>query len=89
MPDVPKLACAALAALLLTSAAPRPRPPTIVLISIVTWRADHLGAYGYRGGTSPFLDELGERGTVFEEAVRRRPRLRRHGLFWTVQRIMR
>jgi hypothetical protein len=64
-----KLGCAAAAIFLLSSAAPRPAPPTIVLISIDTLRADHLGSYGYPRATSPFLDELAQNGTVFEEAV--------------------
>lgn len=43
--------------------------PAIVIISIDTLRADHLGAWGSQGGTSPFLDSLAAGGTVFEEAV--------------------
>jgi len=39
-----------------------------VLISIDTLRADHLGCYGYPRPTSPFLDELARRATLFEEA---------------------
>src|SRR4051794_9490311 len=62
-------AAAAVLALLLGSAAPRQAPPTIVLVSIDTLRADHLGAYGYAGATSPFLDELAARGTLFEDDV--------------------
>jgi hypothetical protein len=53
-------------------AAPVPPPrfepaPTrgIVLISLDTLRADHLGCYGYGRDTSPFLDRLAERGTLF------------------------
>jgi arylsulfatase A-like enzyme len=64
-----KLALAAGIALLLSSAAPHAEPPTIVLISIDTLRADHLGTYGYRAAMSPFLDELADSGTLFEEAV--------------------
>ncbi|MCK5408335.1 MAG: sulfatase-like hydrolase/transferase, partial [Candidatus Krumholzibacteria bacterium] len=30
----------------------------IVLIVVDTLRADHLGCYGYKRPTSPFLDEL-------------------------------
>lgn len=45
------------------------RPSGIVLISIDTLRADHLGAYGYPLDTSPFFDELAERGTLFENAI--------------------
>jgi len=40
-----------------------------VLISLDTLRADHLGAYGYPRPTSPFLDSLAARGTLFESAV--------------------
>ena len=39
----------------------------IVLISIDTLRADHLGAYGHRRETSPNLDALAARGAVFED----------------------
>lgn len=45
------------------------RPPDILLVSIDTVRADHLGAYGYPRHTSPFIDSLAAEGTVFEEAV--------------------
>src|ERR1700688_1911402 len=40
----------------------------LVLISIDTLRADHLGCYGYPRPTSSFLDELARRATLFEEA---------------------
>lgn len=40
----------------------------IILISIDTLRADHLGTYGYTRSTSPFIDSLAERGVVFENA---------------------
>ena len=39
----------------------------ILLISLDTTRADHLGCYGWRRNTSPHLDRLAEQGTVFEE----------------------
>ncbi|MFT4625561.1 MAG: arylsulfatase A-like enzyme [Myxococcota bacterium] len=39
--------------------------PDVVLVSIDTLRADHLGAYGYDRDTSPFMDELASTGTVF------------------------
>ena len=35
-------------------------PRTIVLISLDTTRADHLGCYGYDQDTSPHIDELAE-----------------------------
>lgn len=42
--------------------------PNVVLISIDTLRADHLGAYGYHRDTSPHLDALARDATVFEAA---------------------
>ncbi len=47
---------------------PPPPRPSVVLISIDTLRADHLGLYGYARDTSPFLDRLAEQGLVFEHA---------------------
>jgi arylsulfatase len=44
-----------------------------ILISLDTLRADHLGAYGYRRATSPFLDSLAARGTLFENAIAQLP----------------
>jgi arylsulfatase A-like enzyme len=41
----------------------------LVLISVDTLRADHLGAYGYARPTSPFFDRLASRGTLFEWAI--------------------
>ena len=45
------------------------RPPNLVIVSIDTLRADHLGLYGYHRETSPHLDELAERSVVFDQAV--------------------
>jgi arylsulfatase A-like enzyme len=45
-----------------------PAPPNVVLISLDTTRADHLGVYGYAGGTSPNLDRFAERAVVYERA---------------------
>ena len=44
------------------------RPTAIVLISLDTLRADHLGVYGHHRFTSPVLDEFGAKGVVFEDA---------------------
>jgi arylsulfatase A-like enzyme len=44
-----------------------------ILISIDTLRADHLGAYGYPRPTTPFLDSLARRSTLFEEAYAQFP----------------
>ncbi len=45
-----------------------PVQPTIVLISLDTLRADHLGTYGHHRQTSPVLDSFAADGTVFEDA---------------------
>ncbi len=39
----------------------------MILISIDTLRADHLGAYGATKGATPFLDSLAQQGVLFEE----------------------
>ena len=40
----------------------------VILISIDTLRADHLGVYGYEKNTSPNIDRLGAEAFVFEQA---------------------
>ena len=45
------------------------RKNNIILVSIDTLRADHLGCYGYQRPTSPTLDSLARRGTLFENFV--------------------
>jgi len=45
-----------------------PARPSVILISIDTLRADHLGLYGYGRDTSPFLDRFARQCTVFERA---------------------
>jgi arylsulfatase A-like enzyme len=47
--------------------------PNIVLISIDTLRADHLGSYGYERNTSPNIDKLAEKGVLFENAYSQSP----------------
>jgi arylsulfatase A-like enzyme len=46
----------------------RGTPPNVLLVSIDTLRADHVGLYGYERDTTPFLDRFAERATVFERA---------------------
>lgn len=41
----------------------------IIIVTIDTLRADHLGLYGYPRDTSPFLDELAKESVVFESIV--------------------
>ena len=45
-----------------------PEAPNVVLISVDSLRADHLGAYGYERDTSPNLDRLAADGVVFDAA---------------------
>lgn len=42
--------------------------PDVVLILIDTLRPDHLDLYGYEKPTAPFLNKVGEGGTVFTRA---------------------
>ena len=42
--------------------------PNVVLICIDTLRADRLSCYGYERETSPAIDALAQRGTVFDRA---------------------
>lgn len=51
------------------SAPATPERPNLLLIVLDTVRADHLGAYGYARGTSPWLDRFAETATVFRNAV--------------------
>jgi len=53
-----------------TPDAPLPAPserPDILLVSIDTLRADHLGCYGYERPTSPFIDALAREGTRYSD----------------------
>ncbi len=43
-------------------------PQNVLLISIDTLRADHVGCYGYGRSTSPAIDALARQGTLFENA---------------------
>lgn len=42
--------------------------PDVILLSVDTLRADHVGAYGYARDTTPFLDQLAAEGTRFAHA---------------------
>lgn len=42
--------------------------PSVVLITVDSLRADHLGVYGYERQTSPAIDALASRGVVFDRA---------------------
>jgi arylsulfatase len=49
---------------------------SVLLITIDTLRADHLGAYGYHRTTSPHIDALAREGTLFGQAYTFWPKTR-------------
>ena len=53
---------------------PGPRAaPNVLLITLDTTRADHVGAYGHRGARTPRLDRLASEGVLFEHAIAAAP----------------
>src|SRR3979409_1572477 len=63
------LAAAGAAAVWYGAGPGRAAPPrAVVLVTIDTLRADHLGCYGYPRPTSPFLDRLAGQGALFDNA---------------------
>ncbi len=46
-----------------------PDRPNVLLVTIDTLRADHVGCYGYSRASTPTLDALAKRGVRFETAV--------------------
>ncbi len=61
--------------LVLLSAAPPPASsavasgPNLLLVTIDTLRADHVGCYGFAGAQTTTLDRLAREGTLIEDAV--------------------
>jgi len=47
--------------------------PNLLLITLDTTRADHLPLYGYNGVQTPHLNQLGQRGVVFEQCATTSP----------------
>ncbi|MBL9007197.1 MAG: sulfatase-like hydrolase/transferase [Myxococcales bacterium] len=47
--------------------------PDVVIVTIDSVRADHVGAYGYARRTTPNLDQLAARGVRFERAYSQAP----------------
>ena len=52
----------------LAACGPSTPAPSVILVSIDTLRADHVGLYGYDRDTTPFLDRFAQEATVFERA---------------------
>ena len=50
------------------------RRPHVLLVSLDTLRADHLGAWGYDRPTSPFLDALAKNGVRFRRVYSQSPK---------------
>lgn len=46
-----------------------PSRPNVILITLDTTRADHLGCYGHPGGATPNLDDLAAGGVLFEQCT--------------------
>ena len=66
----PMLCLLALGGLLSCGTPPPPaKGANVVLITLDTVRADHLGAYGYAPARTPNLDALAAEGALFETAI--------------------
>lgn len=52
---------------------PEPEGLKVILISLDTLRADHLGAYGYSRSTSPYMDQLAADSVLFENVYAHSP----------------
>ena len=50
-----------------------PRRPNVLMITVSSLRADHLGAYGYEKARTPSIDALARRGVRFDNALSQQP----------------
>jgi len=50
-----------------------PPPPNVVLVTLDTTRADHLGCYGYDENTTPVIDSLAGGATLFSQTFTTNP----------------
>ncbi len=57
----------------ITNATGKPAKPNLILISLDTLRADHLGCYGYPKNTTPHIDRLAEQGVVVKTVISQAP----------------
>ena len=69
---------AGLTAFLLFAGKPAPSAsngvlPNLLLITIDTLRADHLGCYGYRSIQTPVIDALAAEGVLYENCIAQSP----------------
>ncbi len=91
---------AALLVALFAPPAPAP-PPNLVVVSVDTLRADHLGCYGYPRPTSPEIDRFRRDAALFEHAIAQAPSTlpshaslltslvpQRHGASWAARRAL-
>lgn len=71
------VALAAIAVACARQSQPQPgaaaRKPNVLLITLDTTRADRIGAYGYKGASTPNLDRLAAAGVLFEQALSSAP----------------
>jgi arylsulfatase A-like enzyme/Tfp pilus assembly protein PilF len=49
------------------------RPASVLLITVDTLRADHIGAYGFKPAATPAIDALAHDGVLFERAYSQVP----------------
>ena len=68
------LSLAALLGAAAIACGPAREQPDLVLVTVDTLRADHLGAYGYAGASTPTIDALARRGRLFTQATTPIPR---------------
>ena len=59
--------------IVLLGCSPSKSPPNVILITMDTTRPDHLGCYGCEVASTPALDSLSLRSTLFEDAYTAAP----------------
>ncbi|MBA3912961.1 MAG: sulfatase-like hydrolase/transferase [Acidobacteriales bacterium] len=59
--------------LLAAGTAPKAAKTNVILITVDTVRADHLGCYGYKNISTPTIDSLATEGTLYERAISQVP----------------
>lgn len=45
----------------------------VILLTVDTFRPDHLGCYGYKRDTTPFLDTIARKGVIFKNVISSSP----------------